>query len=190
MDIVLDIETLSTRPDAVVLTIGAIKFSPFSDDIDMDTGFYTRIDVNEQIAMGRHVSEDTIQWWGKLPEEVREDALGEEGRDSLSKALAGLNKFLVGSDNIWVQGPVFDIATLENLYRQMLMPPPWHFWNIRDSRTLFGVHGDPRVKNHQHAHNAMVDCYIQGKAIQKVYRDNNIQPTKYNSSNLKYANNI
>jgi hypothetical protein len=189
-DIVLDIETLSTRPDAVVLTIGAIKFSPFADDIDATNGFYTRIDVDEQIGMGRHISEDTIQWWGKLPAEVREDAMGEHNRDSVEKALAGLNKFLVGSENIWVQGPVFDIATLENLYRQMLMPPPWHFWNIRDSRTLFGVHGDPRQKNHQHAHNAMIDCVIQGKAIQQVYRDNNITPFKYNSSNLKYANNL
>ena len=190
MDIVLDIETLSTRPDAVILTIGAVKFSPYGDDIDESNGFYTRMDVNQQIAMGRHVSEDTLQWWGKQAAEVREEALCETGRESVEDSLAGLNRFLVGSQNIWVQGPVFDIATLENLYRQILSPPPWHFWNIRDSRTLFGIHGDPRDKNHQHAHNAMVDCIIQGKAIQRVYRDNNIVPFKYNSSNLKYANNL
>ena len=29
MDIMLDIETLATSPDAVVLTFGAIKFDPF-----------------------------------------------------------------------------------------------------------------------------------------------------------------
>jgi len=168
-DIVLDIETLSTRPDAVVLTIGAIKFSPFADDIDATNGFYTRIDVDEQIGMGRHISEDTIQWWGKLPAEVREDAMGEHNRDSVEKALAGLNKFLVGSENIWVQGPVFDIATLENLYRQMLMPPPWHFWNIRDSRTLFGVHGDPRERNKAGLHNALEDCVSQAQGVQQIY---------------------
>lgn len=188
MDIVLDIETLSTRPDAVILTIGAVKFSPFEDHIDADNGFHVRINVDEQIVLGRHVSEDTLAWWGTQPQEVREDAMGDD-RLSITESLAKLNKFLVGSNEIWVQGPVFDIATLENLYRQVNSPPPWHYWNIRDSRTLFGVHGDPRVKSTK-AHNALEDCIIQGKAIQQVYRDNNIKPFKYNSPNLKYANNL
>ena len=190
MDIVLDIETLSTRPDAVVLTIGAVKFDVNADDIDTNSGFYTRVDVNEQIEMGRHVSDDTVKWWSTQPKDVWDEALSEDNRDSVKDALMGLNKFLVCGGNIWVQGPVFDIATLENLYRQINMPPPWHYWNIRDSRTLFGVHGDPREKNHQHAHNAMIDCYIQGRAIQRVFKDNSIKPFKYNSSNLKYANNL
>ena len=28
----IDLETLSTKPDAVLLTIGAIKFDPFTND--------------------------------------------------------------------------------------------------------------------------------------------------------------
>ena len=28
----IDLETLSTKPDAVVLTIGAVKFDPFTND--------------------------------------------------------------------------------------------------------------------------------------------------------------
>ena len=32
MDLMIDIETLATNPDAVVLTIGAIKFDPFADN--------------------------------------------------------------------------------------------------------------------------------------------------------------
>lgn len=190
MDIVLDIETLGTRPDSVVLTIGAVKFDPYGDEVDIDKGFYIRADVNEQLAMGRHLSEDTLQWWMKQPEEVREDALSEGGRESVAETLKQLNRFLVCSDQVWVQGPVFDIATLENLYRQMQTPPPWHYWNIRDSRTLFGVHGDPRDKNRKLAHNALVDCYYQARAIQQVYHDIKPDKLKYNSPNLKYANNL
>jgi hypothetical protein len=34
MDAMLDIETLSTRPWSVILTLGAIKFSPWDDDVE------------------------------------------------------------------------------------------------------------------------------------------------------------
>ena len=59
-DIMLDIETLSTRPEAVVLTLGAVKFDPWASEIDTDTGLYVRVDVDEQLALGRHVRQDTV----------------------------------------------------------------------------------------------------------------------------------
>ena len=52
MDIMLDIETLATSPDAVVLTFGAIKFDPFNTSTPMSDGIYFRLDVDEQIALG------------------------------------------------------------------------------------------------------------------------------------------
>jgi hypothetical protein len=48
-------------------------------------------------------------------------------------------------------------------------PTPWHYWQIRDSRTLFGVHGDPRVKGKTGLHNALEDCVSQATAVQQVY---------------------
>ena len=55
-------------------------------------------------------------------------------------------------------------------------PTPWQFWQIRDSRTLFGVHGDPREKNKVGLHNALEDCVSQAVAVQKIFRDQNIKP--------------
>ena len=175
MDIMLDIETLSTRPDAVVLTLGAVKFSPWASEVDTDTGLYVRVDVDEQLALDRHVQQDTVEWWGKQAEEVREEALGDANRTSVTELLKQLNKFVVGVDNIWCQGPVFDIVILENLYRQVERPTPWQFWQIRDSRTLFGVHGDPRGKGAKGAHNALIDCYYQAQAVQQVYKQQGIK---------------
>ena len=31
-DIMIDIETLATSPDSVILTIGALRFDPYADD--------------------------------------------------------------------------------------------------------------------------------------------------------------
>ena len=63
MDIMLDIETLSTRPESVVLTLGAVKFSPWASDVNTDDGLYVRVNVDEQLESGRHVQQDTIDWW-------------------------------------------------------------------------------------------------------------------------------
>jgi hypothetical protein len=167
-DIMLDIETLGTRPGCVVLTLGAVKFNPYSLEAP-GPGLYVRPDVDEQLASGREAQDDTMLWWMSQAEDVREEALGEGGRISVEEMYKQLNRFLVGSNNIWCQGPVFDIAILEHLYRQYGWPTPWQFWQIRDSRTLFGVHGDPRVKGKVGLHNALEDCVSQATAVQQVY---------------------
>jgi exodeoxyribonuclease VIII len=173
----IDIETLATSPDSVVLTVGAIKFDPFEDTIG-DDGFYMRLDVDEQSELDRHIDESTVEWWGKQAEDVREEALGDHDRQELTVFAAALNKFLVGSKKIWAQGPVFDIVILENLYRQIGIPTPWSYWQIRDSRTLFGVHGDPREKGKAGLHNALEDCISQAGAVQQVYKKAGITKRK------------
>jgi hypothetical protein len=179
MDIMLDLETLSTRPDAVLLTLGAVKFDPYSGYIDLDNGLYHRISVDEQTTLGRHVQEETLNWWARQDPEVMEEALGDENRVSLDTLCNDLNRFLVGVENIWCQGPAFDIVILENLYRQLVKPTPWQFWQIRDSRTLFGVHGDPRDKNRAAAHNALMDCYYQAIGVQQIFKRLGIEKRGY-----------
>jgi exodeoxyribonuclease VIII len=176
MDVMLDLETLSTRPNAVILSMGAVKFDPFSLRIDVDEGINVRVDVDEQTALGRHVQQETIDWWATQPQEVQEEAFAEHQRISLTELVKLLNKFLVGADNIWCQGPVFDIAILEDLYRQLGIPTPWQYWQIRDSRTLFGVHGDPRDRNRHGAHNALLDCCYQAMGVQEIYQQQGVKP--------------
>ena len=167
MDIMLDIETLATSPDAVVLTFGAIKFDPFNPSIQMSDGIYFRINVDEQIDLGRRVDEGTVAWWGTQSAEVREEALGETDRVSLEDFTKALNKFVVGATRIWAQGPVFDIVILENLYRQIGKPAPWQYYSIRDSRTLLKALGDDR-KGGALLHNALADAVSQAEAVQSA----------------------
>lgn len=169
MDLMLDLETLGTRPGCVILTIGAVKFDPYSLK-EPGPGIYMRVDADEQIAAGREVQEDTLKWWMDQVEDVREEALGEADRVSVEYMYTELNRICVGVQNIWAQGPVFDIAILENIYRQYGWPTPWQFWQIRDSRTLFGVHGDPRVKGREGHHNALADCVYQAQGVQQIYK--------------------
>lgn len=176
MDVMLDLETLSTRPNAVILSLGAVKFDPYTEMIDVINGIDVRVSVDEQTAIGRHVQEETIDWWATQPKDVQEQALGLENRISLQELTKLINRFLVGVDNIWCQGPAFDIVILEDLYRQLGIPTPWQFWQIRDSRTLFGVHGDPRDRNREQAHNALMDCCYQAIGVQEIYRQQGVRP--------------
>lgn len=176
--IMLDLETLGTRPDCVILTLGAIKFDPFSEK-EPGPGIYFRLDIEDQLAKGRTVDDSTIEWWAQQDPKVREEAMGEGGeRVDIAKLKYELNKFLVGVDYIWAQGPAFDIVILEDLYRSQGWGFPWHFWQIRDSRTLFGVHGDPREAGRDQAHNALMDCYYQAIGVQKIYNQLGIKSKK------------
>ena len=166
----LDLETLGTRPDCVIMTLGAVKFDPFNPDREPGPGIYLRMDLEEQLALGRTVDDSTIEWWAQQDSRVRTEAWDGTDRSSIHELKRELNRFLVGVDDIWSQGPVFDIAILEDLYRSQNWGFPWSFWQIRDSRTLFKVHGDPRQKGRDQAHNALLDCVYQAQAVQQIFK--------------------
>ena len=63
----------------------------------------------------------------KQPAEIKAEAMDPTGRVSVNETLKSLNKWLVGVDKIWCQGPVFDIGILENLYKQMDSHHNWSF---------------------------------------------------------------
>jgi len=174
--VMLDLETLGTRPDCVIMTIGAVKFNPFDTDSDPGPGIYLRMDIEEQLALGRTVDDSTITWWAKQDTRVRTEAWEGGDRNSINDLKRELNRFLVGVDDIWTQGPVFDIAILEDLYRSQKWGFPWSFWQIRDSRTLFKVANHRLERGRDQAHNALIDCVYQAQAVQKIYRTLNIQP--------------
>ena len=167
----IDLETLSTNPNATILTVGGVKFDPYTKT-EPSQGMYFRVDVDSQTEMGRDVMQDTLDWWGRQDPEIMEEALGDKDRISLDEMVKTINKWCVGVDVFWCQGPLFDYAILQHLYKQMETPVPWNYWQIRDSRTVFNMMPqDPRKGMQTDLHNALADCYYQAKCLQKVYKN-------------------
>ena len=54
----IDLETLSTKPNATILTIGGVKFDAYTR-VEPSQGMYHRIDVDSQVAIGRDVMDET-----------------------------------------------------------------------------------------------------------------------------------
>ena len=98
------------------------------------------------------------------------EALGDLIETLVAEVLRALNRWCVGVDTIMVPKLLFDIGILENMYRQydMHIPP---FWKIKDSRTLFGMHQDPRKEIKFDAHNALEDCKVQHFVYNKLYNN-------------------
>jgi hypothetical protein len=165
----IDLETLDTRPSSTILTLGAVKFNPFTLE-EPHSELYLKLDLDEQDKLGRTVSEDTIAWWGRQDPKIQEEAFAEDGRSNISSLVSQLNKFILNADVIWAHSYGFDMTILEDLYRQVKTPIPWNFWQIRDSRTLFALlPEDPRKSMQTDLHNALADAYYQAKSVQIAY---------------------
>ena len=55
----IDLETLGTTADTVILTVGAIKFDPLTD-AEPYADMYHRLNVDQQTVLGRTVDDSTI----------------------------------------------------------------------------------------------------------------------------------
>ena len=177
----IDLETLGTSPDTVILTLGAIKFDPYTD-VEPHSGLYLRCDIEEQSEeLGRTIDDNTMEWWTKQPQNIQDEAFGEhKDRVDMDQLTKALNKFCVGVDQLWCQGPLFDYAILQNLYAQLGHPVPWQYWQIRDSRTLFSLVPKDLNEKRTGLHNALEDCYFQARKVQQVYNQLDIKnPSKY-----------
>ena len=170
----IDLETLSTNPNAVILTVGGVKFDPLTQMKPYEE-MYFRVDVNTQTELGRDVMQDTVDWWSKQPKEISDEAFSDDNRMGLQDMIKKINKFSVGVDVFWCQGPLFDYAILQDIYKQLGHPVPWQYWQIRDSRTLFSLVPRDVNEKRQGLHNALEDCFFQAKKVQKIYRQLGLQ---------------
>lgn len=167
----IDLETLGTTADAVIMSIGAVKFDLDSDKI-ADEGFYASVSVESNLARGRHIDESTLIWWFKQSAEARN--VFSESKQTLESALEELSDWFQHDRwHVWSNGADFDIPMLQHAYRQCGMEVPWKYFNNRCFRTFknlpqsrYAVVQDAGVK-----HNALDDAFnqaVHAQAIQRV----------------------
>lgn len=167
----IDVETLGTAADAVILSVGAVKFDLLSDQFD-EEGFYGSISIDSNLDAGRRINEDTLLWWLKQPAAAQ--AVFHENKLSLEQTLVDLSNWLGGRRDwkVWSKGPSFDIAMIEHAYKQFGMVPPWDFWNARCVRTYMDLPGAKGISAPDEGikHNALSDAYQQAKTVQAIHK--------------------
>jgi len=71
--VMIDLETLDTRPQCTVLSLGAVKFNPYTKD-EPHSELYFKISIDDQDRLGRTTSDETIAWWAKQDPKIMEEA--------------------------------------------------------------------------------------------------------------------
>ena len=164
-DVMLDLETLDTSPNAVVISLGAVFFN----ENKLGSTFYRVLDVDEQSARGRIVNPQTMEWWAKQSPAARKvfDATGEP----VLLVLQDFAEFL-GDRNlkIWGNGADFDNILVGSLYDMWGVKRPWSYGNNRCYRTLKNIvnraPGDKLPDRLNVHHNALDDAVHQAECAQ------------------------
>jgi hypothetical protein len=169
-DIMIDLETLDVLPSATILTIGAVKFDPFGDDINDKKceKLYLKVDLDSCDALGCTVSQATLEWWGNQSQEAQDEAFDPNGRIPITDAMNQLYKFCWGAKRIWSHGSGFDIIICEHIFRKLEKAIPWSFWEARDTRTLFDIGINPN-RPPVLKHHALEDAWNQAVGVQNVF---------------------
>jgi hypothetical protein len=164
-DVMIDLETLGTRPDAAIISIGAATF-------DRKTGeIFERFHVRVSPDLDKYsVDLSTIRWWLTQSEEARQSLAQEV--IPLADGLVSLRRWWANAARpeacVWAFPATFDLPILENAMREefsshMWSKTMWKYDATRDMRTLCdlaSITKEQRVKP-KLAHDALSDCEAQ-----------------------------
>lgn len=190
--VMIDLETLSVRPNAAVLSIGACYFDPKGPVGHTGPEFYRVVNIETCIRQGMVVDDGTFNWWMNQSQEAR-DAISKARKMSLYEALSDFKLFWQGvggidgttgeqkhlfddkhgADMLWAHGTNFDEPIMHFAYASYALERPWPYNHVRDTRGLFdftGVWPKKDAYPDLTAHNALSDAIRQARDVQHAYR--------------------
>jgi hypothetical protein len=166
VNIMHDIETVSLKPNAGIISIGACRVD------DPDNFFYERINF-ETLDNRFHVDTTTLEWWGAQETAAQVEAFG--GKTHIIDALDNYAFWLISqgtkdSLRMWGNGAMFDNVILGEAYKACGMLVPWSYKGDMCYRT---------VKNLFHSieeddfvgvkHTALADAQHQARHLNKIF---------------------
>lgn len=170
MDIMLDLETLGTRPGCIVVSVGAVGFDRYTGAILRE--FYRVIDLADSQRHGLTVEVGAVAWWMRQSDEARAVfSTSEFDVTPLARAASDFAEWFAecggGACPIWSHGAAFDLPIWEAALAAAGWPAPWAFWMVRDTRTVYDLTGfDPHtIKREGTYHNALDDARHQVRCL-------------------------
>lgn len=172
-DVMIDLETLGTAADAVIMSIGAVKFDLDAGTIEPE-GFYASVSIDSNLEVGRRVQEDTLLWW--IDQNAKAQAVFKEEKMHLAAALddfhAWFDPAYEDEYRVWSNGADFDIPMIAHAMKVQGLPLPWKFWNNRCFRTYKNLPHAARAPKVPNAskHNALADAYAQTQQLIAIHK--------------------
>jgi len=164
-DISVDIESLSVRGTAAILSIGATMFNRNTGE--MGNPFYRVVDIASVLNRPEfHVQDSTLRWW--LGQGAAADDLFGSGHTGTIEEIArAFNTYSVseGDLEIWAGPSHFDLAAITHAIAVAGEEPHFKHWLARDLNTLCALADfDKRILKFQGIkHRADHDAIHQAK---------------------------
>jgi len=174
----IDLETLGTRYDSYILSIGIAAFNIETGEIINTFHKKTVCDDNFNIDLS------TVMWWLNQNDEARKaitkretiTANGVSSEVPIEMALNELSNFIPDHKNsiVWGNGSSFDITLLDHAYHKCGLKQPWIYYNVRDMRTIVDIAKSmgfmkERIKFEGVKHDALADAEHQALVISNAY---------------------
>ena len=188
--LMVDLETLSTRPDAPILAIGAVLFDPTvinTYEFLRERAELLRIDPADAVNVCGRVDGATLRWWFSQPDPAIKrliDGHLHTVRDALLMLWRYARARVEGQPDwlrelpmpthIWARSPDFDCKILETACERVEVSYPFPFYNQRCVRTALDLafpNGDAPKPQAPGAvkHDASDDAVLQAMMIQNCY---------------------
>lgn len=182
IDVMVDLETLDTEADAIIVSIGACFFNPLTGEIGKV--FDRVVDVDSCLDLDMKMSASTLGFWMKNPEAAQKVFGDDVPKVSLSDALSSFYNYCdyysgkqIGRVRLWANGPDFDKSIITYSSRACGLTYPMSFWNTRCVRTILGLcppqlfkkwkEDNPREGYHQ----ASWDAIYQARFISYILQE-------------------
>jgi exodeoxyribonuclease VIII len=171
-NIMVDLETMSRRPDAAIVSIGAVAF-----DVDKGLGpeFYVVVDLESAQQLGCHIGANTVMWW--LEQEKSARAYLSAENKGLPFAMYEFQHYLLSICNtthdemrIWGHGATFDNVILKSAFKALDRGIPWSHRGDMCFRTLAAMFPDIRVEHKGVKHHALDDAKYQAEHAVAILR--------------------
>lgn len=154
--VMVDIETLGTKPGHAILSVGAVRF----DSGGLGDEFYRSVSLESCQDAGLEIDANTLEWWLGQDDAVTGVLTG---GDELTEVLEDFAAFYGTSEEIWAFSPSFDCDILAEAYEAVGIVPPWNYYEERCCRTLAALPIWPDVDQDGDKHDALDDAKYQAR---------------------------
>lgn len=155
VQITIDLETASLKPNAAIIQIAAVAWNANSKDLKSRPTIYDKsknpyifnayCDLRSCLVKGMDFNADTIKWWASQSEEAKAAITNSDCElEPIDKLIAHFFAWIEETKKalhaekvyIWAQGTDMDITVLRTVSQMVgITDTPWEYCDVCDSRT-------------------------------------------------------
>lgn len=165
LHILLDLETLATKPNAVITEIAAVV-------LENGTIYDSLIQPSSYPTMDSafYIDPETVEWHDARRKSNYIEYLnlrGESFKEAAHEFVTWCERVSEGKQIVlWVHGTDFDVPILKNFLSYCGLETPWRYSDVKDFRTLSALF--PEIAYKKGDHSALDDVVKMNQHFQKI----------------------